>query len=83
MGQQHRLAGVVRFLLASFESMSLESRHYLTYADFVILESIINVLIINEIVAALYMTILQERDRFCYANTPNPNMPEWRDQGER
>lgn len=46
------------------------------------LKGLVYVLIIEEAVDALYMNILQEMDRFFYANTPNPNMPEWRDQRE-
>ena len=36
----------------------------------------------NEAKDTLYMPILQELDRFCYAIVPHPNMAEWRDQGE-
>ena len=50
-------------------------------AGLVSLKSLIYIFIMEEAVEdALYMTILQEMDRFFYAKTPDPNMPEWRDQ---
>lgn len=52
------------------------------WAGLVSLKGLIYILIIEEVVDALYMTILQEMDRFFYANTPDANMPEWRDQRE-
>ena len=49
-------------------------------AKLVSLKGLICIFIIEEAVDALYTTILQEMNRFFYANTPDPNMPEWRDQ---
>ena len=54
----------------------------LGYTQNLYLSRALYILIIEEAVDALYMTILQEMDCFFYANTPDVNMPEWSDQRE-